>query len=271
MRAIPDNNLDYPVLIKTTKGSGSGFFLNWEDKKIFLVTALHVLFKKDEQGNSSLISNNVELLFYRDGIVQTIQILDLRELTIIKNDTDDIVLVQISDTKKVDGEKHEGVFLKGVVSTGGRPRILTLKREFIKKFNEILISNTVYVLGYPNSLSVKIGSESPEIDADSPLLRVGIVAGKNLKKKTIILDCPVYFGNSGGIALEVEETPGEKKFRAIGVVSKYVPFIDQLKSQRLGYVNTTSENSGYSVVVPFDSIIALIEESAVLEGVATVR
>lgn len=48
-RAIPDDNLAYPVLISLGNGtSGSGFYLNSSDA-VYLVTAKHVLFEPDTQ------------------------------------------------------------------------------------------------------------------------------------------------------------------------------------------------------------------------------
>ena len=42
-RAMPDDNLAYPVLITLKTGGGSGFYLNAKTA-IYLVTAKHVLF-----------------------------------------------------------------------------------------------------------------------------------------------------------------------------------------------------------------------------------
>jgi hypothetical protein len=123
---------------------------------------------------------------------------------------------------------------------------------------DVLISNEVFILGYPNSIGMPGASQ---IEQDQPLLRKGIIAGVNNSNKTIILDCPVYFGNSGGLALEVEHLPnGGKNFRVIGVVSQYIPFVEQLQSVQLKYTNTNVENSGYSVAVPMDTIFELTKE-----------
>ena len=46
---LPDNNLEYPVLIEAEDGGvGSGFFLE-AGRKIYLVTAGHVLFSRETQ------------------------------------------------------------------------------------------------------------------------------------------------------------------------------------------------------------------------------
>src|SRR5271169_2963059 len=60
-RAIPDDNLAYPVLITLKNGStGSGFFLN-TDKAVYLVTAKHVLF---HPATNRLLDRELELLSY---------------------------------------------------------------------------------------------------------------------------------------------------------------------------------------------------------------
>src|ERR1035437_6546772 len=49
-RAIPDDNLAYPVLISVGNGSsGSGFFLN-TNNAVYLVTSKHVLFNQSNHG-----------------------------------------------------------------------------------------------------------------------------------------------------------------------------------------------------------------------------
>ncbi|KKR76113.1 MAG: hypothetical protein UU21_C0018G0024, partial [Candidatus Levybacteria bacterium GW2011_GWA2_40_8] len=62
MRSLPDDNLSYPVLLETPNGSGSGFYFR-TDKKIFLVTALHVLYQK-ENNTWSLNSDDLKLTSY---------------------------------------------------------------------------------------------------------------------------------------------------------------------------------------------------------------
>jgi hypothetical protein len=69
----------------------------------------------------------------------------------------------------------------------------------MRKFADVLISNDVYIFGYPSSVG-----HSGQLDHTRPLLRKGIVAGKNEAKNTIILDCPVHQGNSGGLALQID-------------------------------------------------------------------
>jgi hypothetical protein len=183
--------------------------------------------------------------------------LNLTLLPIKKNDSKDIVLVQMANLIPVSSSDQYTVSpLEGVIraSVGNQSNVM-VEDTNLKKFNDVLISNEVFILGYPSSLSF---NNDPQIEYKRPLLRKGIVAGKNLIKETIILDCPVYFGNSGGIVIQVDEIGnGVRKFNIIGVVSQYIPFVERLKSLQLGYENVSFENSGYSVAVPTDTILEL--------------
>jgi hypothetical protein len=77
------------------------------------------------------------------------------------------------------------------------------------------IGNSVWLFGYPTSLA------NDDLDLKTPLLRAGIVAGIT-KRHQIVLDCPSYFGNSGGLAVELVD---ERQY-GIGVAIKMVPFGD---------------------------------------------
>lgn len=91
------------------------------------------------------------------------------------------------------------------------------------------------------------------LDIKLPLLRKGIIAGKNTVLKIIVLDSPVYQGNSGGLVLEVERECGQENYKAIGVITNLVPFTKD-DSEKF-------QNSGYSVAVPMDSVLELISDT----------
>src|SRR6266446_2794544 len=59
-RAIPDDNLAYPVLIQRLDGAASGFYLNTATS-MYLVTAKHVLFDPE---NNKLRSPQLVLTSY---------------------------------------------------------------------------------------------------------------------------------------------------------------------------------------------------------------
>ena len=314
IRAIPDNNLAYPVLIITELSTGSGVFYR-HDKIFYLVTARHVLYKdsyvsvadlpkklrvpahlqrklsfdknlkrlsffgtmsqNEKNEIIGLAPENTSFIYAIKELYNISQVLKLRskkaklisypsdpsekvvhELnvdfealnqanSILYSKSCDIAAVElgkviITKDGKMPIRYYENAVKSKSVSKSGS---ISLNEQLLKKFDDVLVGNEVYIFGYPTSLSI-----SPEIDIKRPLLRRGVVAGKNEIFKTIILDCPVFLGNSGGLVLEVENISlGIKHFRGIGIISKYVPFLKGWK-----------ENSGYSIAVPMDGLIDLL-------------
>jgi hypothetical protein len=68
-----------------------------------------------------------------------------------------------------------------------------LSDKDIKYFKDVNVGNEVYAFGYPTSIT----SVNPWLNIKLPLLRKGIVAGKNELLNAII-------GNSGGLVMEGE-------------------------------------------------------------------
>ena len=109
-------------------------------------------------------------------------------------------------------------------------------------------------MGYPRSIGLEY---SPQFDYDQPLLRNGIVAGTYPERGTIILDGPVYYGNSGGPVVDVVlVTPSVAKVSLIGVITEFIPF--ENKHYRMDDKNSIS-NSGYSVCVCMDVFAKLLQ------------
>ncbi len=262
-RAIPDDNLAYPVLVTLDNGAtGSAFFLNTRTG-IHLVTAAHVLYN-DATGD--LRAKKATLLSYSKNpqengknVIQLDLSTLLSEKRIRRHSTEDIAVVHIADA--VDGAEKKtlrlvsaasGVSIDEMTPSG----ILGIGIEGVKRFEEVLTANTVYVFGYPTSLGIK---DLPQIDPLRPLLRFGIIAGTNPARKTIILDCPSYPGNSGGPVLEVEEENfSSRRFRLIGIVSQFVPFTETWVNVTHHYKNLTVSNSGYAIAVSMDPLLELI-------------
>jgi hypothetical protein len=125
------------------------------------------------------------------------------------------------------GEVTSGSIKTGVTTkssaTGGPVAALA---DSVTRFDHVLTGNEVIVFGYPNSLGLQ---QKPQFDSHRPLLRKGIVAGQNLQRRSIILDCPAYQGNSGGPVLQIEAddaNPFMTHYSIIGVVSEFIPFAD---------------------------------------------
>ncbi len=261
-RAIPDDNLAYPVLISLDTGSqGSGFFLD-TGTRIYLVTATHVLFN---EASGKLNGSKAVLLSYSKDPTEkekNIFELDLPALlasgNIRKHSSQDVSVVYIGDNViSATGSVSTWRPVAGVNAKSAAPSgILDVAIKNIKRFDDVLIGNTIFVFGYPTSLGIK---EIPQIDPMRPLLRSGIIAGTNPDRKTIIIDCPSYPGNSGGPVLEVD-TDGlnEHRFLIIGVVIQFVPFVETWVNMTQNYRNLTVSNSGYAVVTPMDPVLELI-------------
>lgn len=265
-RAIPSNNLSYPVLIAVSgHGSATAFYLR-NDKHLYLVTAKHVLFTKPQ---SKLKGIKAVCLSYPEDITdenQIIIVIDLNSLNsqgLIKyHRTHDVVIVQIGNVvKKTDDSSVSIKFSKGVVrrkSNNIKPNIVVADVESTKAFDDVLISNDVFIFGYPTSIGIK---NDPQFEHLRPLLRKGIIAGKNLKKETIILDCPAYYGNSGGPVIEVDNVSlTEKRYLLIGVLSQFIPYTETWENKTNKITHLEVSNSGYSVVTPIDKVLELITQ-----------
>jgi hypothetical protein len=207
----------------------------------------------------------VELLSYSKNPKETgknIIRLDLPTLTaakrIRKHSTEDIAVVYVADEVESSGTGGRSIrTVPGVSLIEKTPSgILSVSLYNVRRFDKVLTANTIYMFGYPTSLSIK---GDPQIDPLRPLLRFGIVAGTNPARKTIILDCPSYPGNSGGPVLEVEEIDTDnQRFHVIGVVSQFVPFAETVVNLTPKSKSLAISNSGYTVAVSMDPVIDLI-------------
>src|ERR1017187_754556 len=266
-RAIPDDNLAYPVLINLTDCSSniatikaSGFFLD-TGLVVYLVTARHVLFNESEhvQPNHArpLQCKKAELLSYskdpKDKQQNHFQ-LDLQNLNeagkVKAHATHDVAAVQVGAPRTAIKPGASGIWdiLPGVQVIHHTPSgPVSVSMEGVKKPSEVLTPDDIYVFGYPSSIGMQ---QSPQIDYASPLIRKGIVSGINDANKTIVLDCLTFQGNSGGPVLEVTRQAFGTEFRIIGVVSQYVPVTETWINTTLSYYNLQIHNSGYSIAEP---------------------
>jgi hypothetical protein len=267
-RSIPDDNLAYPIQAQLTNCinnipsiQGSGFFLA-TGTKMYLVTARHILYNQSQvvqPGQSrELLCKTAELFSHSKDPADTelnhLQ-LNLQQLSdngaIKAHASHDVVVVDLGTNTA--NMFYPNPSVKGVhASPNG---VLSVKLENVKKLNQVLTANDVYILGYPASVGIQ---QQPQIDYGSPLLRKGIVAGINKVKGTIVLDAMVFQGNSGGPAVEVEHVGFQSHFTIIGVISEYVPIAETWINATFSYSNVQIHNSGYSIIEPMDAVLELI-------------
>ncbi|HMR42600.1 MAG TPA: serine protease [Saprospiraceae bacterium] len=262
--SISEDLLSATILIENQNGgSGSGFFFE-DSSDIYIITARHVIFtiptdKRKKIGKENLISENGLIKFYAGNSDKTdaneikCDFSKLYDSGYIKfSEKDDIVVIKIGKIN-VEGFRHIE-YCNGVTRVGVKSKIIPLSYKDIGQYNETRVGNDIYIFGYPRSLG--IGNEN-EYDFERPLLRKGTLAGRNIKNRTIIIDCPSFGGNSGG---PVYEITFDKKVKLIGIVVSFIPYTEIWKNVRYGNINQEITNSGYSVVEPIDKIVELIKK-----------
>ena len=247
-RAIPADNLAYPVLITLRNGStGSGFYIS-TGQAVYLVTAKHVLF---DPKTNKLLDVALDVLSYPKDPSDSKRNLATLDLLALQHDgnikphpSEDIAVIKISTSPNTAGLVPGVNFSE--MATGG---VLYAQLDTIRSFDQVLAGNDVIVFGYPTSVGLK---ELPQIDGHRPLLRKGIVAGVDPEKHSIIVDCPSYPGNSGGPVVEIDRvSPFRTEFYVIGVIIQYVPFANQ------GNTFLLLSNSGYSLAAPMNFVLEL--------------
>lgn len=258
-RAIPDDNLGLPVSISLSNGEkGTGFFLNTESYT-YLVTAKHVLF---DVSTLNLRAPTATLLSYgRDpsDLSQNMILLNLEEMFKTKNlkfhEKFDVAAGRIGKSTKINDTEVLKLYSYAKEKNEAKTGIVGVSINNIKKLSEVLIANDVFVFGYPSSIGMK---QIPQIDYNRPLLRKGIVAGISYTNQSIIIDAAVYGGNSGGPVIQIEQSGFGIKWYLIGLVSQFVPYAEEWLNRQYGYSNIGISNSGYTVVVPVDSILDVL-------------
>src|SRR5207253_2041464 len=96
--------------------------------------------------------------------------------------THDVAVVRIGTAIDVQGKRHVSFDTNLTVKSLATSGFVSVGLEGIKRFDEVLVANNVLIFGYPTSIGLK---QLPQIDYARPLLRVGIVAGKNEANRTL--------------------------------------------------------------------------------------
>jgi len=262
IRAIPDDNLALPVSLTLKSGEfGSGFYLRGK-RYIYLVTAKHVLF---DLNTGALKGDYVEITSYQkdpSNFSPSIFGIDIKTLHAngkIKYKDRDIVAIVMGEYKHISKDENPIIFFTEISSKAKNLEIVTAELAGLAKFEDVSITGDVFISGYPKS----IGIGHNQFDFERPLFRKGVVAGLNYQNKSIILDCIVYPGNSGGPVIQVDNfLDGSRKFSVIGIVIQLIPFSGSWINNQFEYSKTSFTNSGYSVAESVDSVLALLGEDA---------
>ena len=256
---LTENHLNCCVLISLGNSNGSGFLYR-TDSFVYLVTAKHVILDESDSLRVEEIEIRCQSLNSKEEDIRILKI-NLKKIKPQYDYNSDVVIIKFSKVKSINTDKSfQGGYLEGVeIIQKGRFKPIAIDRENIKLLEDVKIANDIYVFGYPTSIGIP---NSMQFDPTKPLLRKGIVANINEKEKTIILDCPVYGGNSGGPVVQIIDNGTKETISVIGVVSQYIPYVQKWKSFRDNLINTEYLNSGYSVASPFDLILKLIEDEA---------
>jgi hypothetical protein len=263
---IPADNLAYPVLLRSGIGTGSGFFVN-TSTAIYLVTANRVITENptltDPVTHELRGDTQLEAISYSRDSADTrrnLLRLNLQELqrsgrlrADAAHDVVAIIMGEFPNQPPADSPSPITLAPGVTVVEAAQQGIVGVSRVNIRSLNEVLIGNDVVMFGYPTSLGVPQQLQRPpQLEPDRPLLRKGVVAGKNMTAHSIVLDCPAYYGVSGGPVLEIDRELTGNRFWMIGVVKEFVPYIEITRTFSI------ASNSGYSIATPMDFVLPLI-------------
>lgn len=263
---LPDDPITYPVYIShITGGTGSGVYMRISNS-VYLATARHVLFQQDRVSReitTNLVSSNATLVSFsldtnkvKTKVTVSIDILQAFTNGMLRFSTNrDVALLKIGtlDENAATNMTPLPFFAYRSQNHG----INLFSSSNISYFDEIAVGRPVFVFGYPTAITSGVSAILP---VDEPLLRSGVIAGLNDERRSIVLDCPVYGGNSGGPALQVEDQVLSKRFTIIGLVSSAIQFREIWENHSLKYYQESLSNSGYSLVEPIGYAIALAWE-----------
>lgn len=258
---IPESYLEKAVLIEfpNMNASGSGFFLS-DSNYIYLVTARHVVFhERFMNSNGQIIENRLidtsgVVKFYSkdaDSSEANIMAVDffglLNSGNICYSINADIMVTRLGSIERKDSSKSAAIKYNSFVKRDKSSFVSKFDITDILKFDHAKISDDIFMIGYPKSLGLQ---ENIQYDFNRPLLRKGTLSGKYRRNKTLIVDCPSFFGNSGGPIIEIQDD----HVYLLGIVTQLIPFTDR------GKTFIITQNSGFSIIEPIDKIYELINQ-----------
>ena len=136
-------------------------------------------------------------------------------------------------------------------------RIKGYSKVNVATFDESILGNDIFIFGYPKTLGLQGNSQ---YDFNRPILRKGVIAGKYMDNKTIVIDCASFGGNSGGPVVETLRKGFDTEAKLIGIVVSFIPLAEVWINPRYNIKNVELVNSGYSVIEPIEKIYDLIKQ-----------
>lgn len=246
------------IVIQSSVGMGSGFFLqDTSSKYLYIATASHVLIPNTPKPT---LPDTIYITGYRENVdtdstykfkLSIAECLKSGNLQV--DQKNDIILIRFA--KLINMGDFQGLqYPTFVTKLTKDTKIESWPAHLSVSIEDIIPGSDLFVIGFPQSLGLQ-----GNFDMNRPLMRKGIVAGKDLKLNRIIGDGAVYFGNSGGIAVAFHYKDNTFHLQLAGLVSKYIPFDESLFDRRGVQRSVDYRNSGYSVIIPSNSIISLIK------------
>ena len=246
------------ILVQSNSGSGSGFILNDTlTKHLFIVTARHVIMNIQQ----TEVVDSITITCYREDVdadsksVFKIGLTDCANSGNLQIDNkNDVAVIEFG--KLVPMGEYASIRYSNYVKKLSKETKIEAWPSFLSMpLEKVIPGSDLFIIGFPQSLGLQ-----GNFDADRPLMRKGIIAGKDLKLGRIIGDGAVYFGNSGGIAVAIHYENNDFKTVLVGLISQYIPFDESLYDKRGMQRSIDFRNSGYSVIIPVNYILPLLSK-----------
>ncbi len=258
---LPEILVSSPIFIENNiGGTGSGFLIQ-DSTSVYFVTAKHIII---DSRTNKVIDYNIKLTTYaNDPSIDEKKIIKVNikkaisaNLLYVK-DNIDVLIIKIGVIKPLSDKIGSIYYYDDIIQNTEASWINPIHIKIIKNYEDIFVGDNIFLFGYPTSIGLK---RAPQFDYSKPLIRQGVVAGKYDKLKTLILDCPIYYGNSGGPVIRKLNFGNTVEYHLIGLVTQFIPYEEQWINKKSGLTSTDISNSGYSVAISGDKILELIEE-----------
>lgn len=243
------------ALIKySTGGTASGVIIG-DSSYLYLVTARHCLIDLSKDG-LRLVDTSLWIVYYNEDpfsskadSIQVNLLSAFKQRDLIFDPENDIAILAFA---KMQGFTSSGNPRFSYTSSATKLTPLApggMSDKLFLNFDQVDVGDDCLLIGYPSSLQL---NSKDDYDFNRPLLRKGAISGKDKSKKTIIIDCPSYQGNSGG---PVFSSPiySSSNVGLIGIVSRSILHVENLESKYFkAIVSVNLYNSGYTVIIPIE-------------------